>query len=58
MIGKAPKHIAEGLFLWAIGGIGGIGPIGPIGLIGLIGLIGPIMLLEPILQRRGITKFR
>lgn len=55
MIGKAPKHIAEGLFLWAIGGIGGIGPIGPIG---LIGLIGPIMLLEPILQRRGITKFR
>jgi|GEM_PF-5228287 len=37
MIGKAPKHIAEGLFLWAIGWIGGIGPIGPIGLIGLIG---------------------
>lgn len=43
MIGKAPKHIAEGLFLWATGWIGGIRPI---------------MLLEPILQRRGITKFR
>ena len=37
MIGKAPKHIAEGLFYGRLEGIGGIRPIGPIGLIGLIG---------------------